>query len=1219
MALLVCAAPSVWAQTNPQPLQVTRIYGVTSSSVCIDNRSINRQNNYHSFVATGPGSWSVQMQFSQTSCAGPWTSYGSTALVTNSSGLPIGFGFDGVTFHNYVSFAITGSATVNYSASRDYYLSTVVGSISFPISVSQGGTGLTSVALNGILLGNGSSAMNVASAGSAYQIFAVPSGGGAPVFGAINLAQAAAVGATILGIANGGTNGATATAGFNNLSPMTALGDLIYGGSSGSGTRLAGDTSNTRKFLRTLSTGGVAQAPVWDTLQSGDVPACPICATGGPFTLNQLIFGGGSQALAVGDLTGDTTTSGGKTTTTGKVNGVAYPSAPSTNTVPVVTGANTITYEAVPNAALANSSVTINSTFGISGGGSLALGGSLTLSRAEAVVAQTATSYTFQATDCGKLITESNVAAIANSLPQAGGGGNFAAGCEIDVQNTGAGTVTITPVTSTIDGVSSLALTTAQGVRLVSDGINYFTIRGIGGGSGGGSVTQVTSGNFSPLFTVSVANQTTTPAFSFTSVNQNANLVYAGPASGAASAPTFRALVPLDLSSAVNAQTGTTYTFTASDNGKLVTQTNVSPITDTLPQAGSAGFQSGYFVDVENRGSGLLSIVPTTSTIDGGSSVTLITGQGMRIVSDGVNYFTQRGASGIYQLTGDVTAGPGSGPQAATIAAGAVSLAKMANLAANSVIGNNTGSPATPVALTQLQLTAMINPFTSSLSGAASASGGGTANFLRADNAWAIPNGNYAISSNFNFPAQTPGGSLSSGVAATATLTPCPQGLAGTDVGHFIYISGGTGTPEAVAITGGTCTSGAGTGSVTFTPNNNHTGAWTISSATSGITEAFNTSHAVWVPTGTWPIYGPIRVPSFASMTCSGKFDAVLQAQGATVGIFDAPGTKNGVEHCGFTATVQQTAGGYGIRLGNGGGNENSFTRIDDNYFEFLYNAVQSVNASQTVFTRNACYNFSHDCFLGADATNPDFDGLQSSDNTFFNNTLSSAANAAIEILSTSSIHSTGDNIIGGGVNQLNYCILINSTASGGWLNVTGTKCEKALIEGISGTGTWAHLNISGSTIGNTTPASNWNGIHLNFNTGSPALIMTSIVGNTIQCGSTGNNGIFMQGSYQTVGIGPNIVDSCNFGYNINSTPSGQVTVIGDGVTNSGTCPIFAVSTNVIVVGGITTFGCLTSNTLGTGLAGNGSSQYASDANSTCNAGSSSGRNCYKEGGSWTH
>lgn len=52
----------------------------------------------------------------------------------------------------------------------------------------------------------------------------------------------------------------------------TTLGDLVYGGSSGTPTRLAGDTSNTRKFLREQSSSGTAAAPAWDTLVSGDIP-----------------------------------------------------------------------------------------------------------------------------------------------------------------------------------------------------------------------------------------------------------------------------------------------------------------------------------------------------------------------------------------------------------------------------------------------------------------------------------------------------------------------------------------------------------------------------------------------------------------------------------------------------------------------------------------------------------------------------------------------------------------------------------------------------------------------------------------------------------------------------------------------------------------------------------------------------------------------------------
>jgi len=65
---------------------------------------------------------------------------------------------------------------------------------------------------------------------------------------------------------------------------------------------------------------------------------------------------------------------------------------------------------------------------------------------------------------------------------------------------------------------------------------------------------------------------------------------------------------------------------------------------------------------------------------------------------------TSGGLSGS-ALSGDVT----NAGNAITIASGAVTLGKMANLAANSFIGNNTGSPATPIALTKSQMIAALN------------------------------------------------------------------------------------------------------------------------------------------------------------------------------------------------------------------------------------------------------------------------------------------------------------------------------------------------------------------------------------------------------------------------------------------------------------------------------------------------------------------------------
>ena len=90
-------------------------------------------------------------------------------------------------------------------------------------------------------------------------------------------------------------------------------------------------------------------------------------------------------------------------------------------------------------------------------------------------------------------------------------------------------------------------------------------------------------------------------------------------------------------------------------------------------------------------------------------------------------------------LTGDVTAPVGS--NATTIANDAVTNAKLANMNAATIKGNNTGAAADPVDLTGTQTTAMLDTFTSALKGLVPASGGGTTTFLRADGTFAAPAG----------------------------------------------------------------------------------------------------------------------------------------------------------------------------------------------------------------------------------------------------------------------------------------------------------------------------------------------------------------------------------------------------------------------------------------------------------------------------------------------
>lgn len=126
-------------------------------------------------------------------------------------------------------------------------------------------------------------------------------------------------------------------------------------------------------------------------------------------------------------------------------------------------------------------------------------------SNLSAVNSQTGTSYTVAASDIGKLVSHSNASSVAVNLPQATG--LFGSGWYIYYQNTGAGTVTITPTTSTIGGAATLVLTTGQGVAIFSDGINYFAMRSNTSASGsaftGGTLTSAL--NEAPIATLSSA------------------------------------------------------------------------------------------------------------------------------------------------------------------------------------------------------------------------------------------------------------------------------------------------------------------------------------------------------------------------------------------------------------------------------------------------------------------------------------------------------------------------------------------------------------------------------------------------------------------------------------------------------------------------------------------------------------------------------------------
>ncbi len=104
----------------------------------------------------------------------------------------------------------------------------------------------------------------------------------------------------------------------------------------------------------------------------------------------------------------------------------------------------------------------------------------------------------------------------------------------------------------------------------------------------------------------------------------------------------------------VNAQTGTTYTLLATDNGKLVTFSNAAAITVTLPQQSTATTAAGFVFWYINLGAGTVTFVKEgAETLTGNS--TAASGASGRIDRNTTTNWNNSGGTAVIneQITGN--------------------------------------------------------------------------------------------------------------------------------------------------------------------------------------------------------------------------------------------------------------------------------------------------------------------------------------------------------------------------------------------------------------------------------------------------------------------------------------------------------------------------------------------------------------------------------------
>ena len=175
--------------------------------------------------------------------------------------------------------------------------------------------------------------------------------------------------------------------------------------------------------------------------------------------------------------------------------------------------------------------------------------------------------------------------------------------------------------------------------------------------SANGTVTSVSAGGLSPLFTTAVATGTTTPAITFAQVSQTANRVLAAP-DGSNGVPVFRSIATADLPTIPIAKGGTNST-TALVNDRVM----VSSAGAILPSSTITTAELAFLDGIAGLTNGILR-KDTTSLTTGAINLASADTTGINPISKGGT------GSSATPIDGQLLIGNGSGFALARITAG---------------------------------------------------------------------------------------------------------------------------------------------------------------------------------------------------------------------------------------------------------------------------------------------------------------------------------------------------------------------------------------------------------------------------------------------------------------------------------------------------------------------------------------------------------------------